>query len=123
MTVDLERVRIFVRPGPTDMRKQINGLAVIAEAVMKQEPFSGNLFLFCSRNRVTLKVLYWDRNGFCLFSKRLERGRFKLPWEQSSGAVHEIEAAELALILEGIDLSGAKRRPRWNPPEIKPPVE
>jgi len=76
MNVDLSQVRIFVRPGVTDMRKQINGLAVIAEAVMNQRPFSGNLFLFCGRSRNVMKVLYWDRNGFCLWMKRLEKDRF-----------------------------------------------
>ena len=66
MTVDLEKVRIFVRPGVTDMRKQINGLSIIVEAEMLQEPFSGNLFLFCGRTKTVLKALYWDRNGFWL---------------------------------------------------------
>ena len=101
----------------------MDGLAGVAREHLKLDPLSGHLMVFFNRRGDVGRILFWDRNGFCLFSKRPERGRFKLPWEQSSGAVHEIEAAELALILEGIDLSGAKRRPRWNPPEIKPPVE
>lgn len=76
MNVDLDKARIFVRPGATDMRKQINGLSIVVEAEMKQEPFSGNLFLFCGRTRTLLKALYWDRNGFWLSLKRLEEGRF-----------------------------------------------
>lgn len=101
MTVDLSRVRIFVRPGKTDMRKQINGLAVLAEAVMHQPPFSGNLFMFCGRNRKVLKVLYWDRNGFCLWMKRLEKDRF--PWPSDDAEATEIDKEQVLLLLRGID--------------------
>lgn len=101
MTVDLERVRIFVRPGVTDMRKQINGLAVIAEAEMQLPPFSGNLFLFCGRTRNVLKVLYWDRNGFCLWMKRLEKDRY--PWPSGDADAREIDRDQILLLLRGID--------------------
>ena len=101
MNVDLGKVRIFVRPGITDMRKQINGLAVIAEAVMNQRPFSGNLFLFCGRSRSVMKVLYWDRNGFCLWMKRLEKDRF--PWPSDDGEAREIDRDQILLLLRGID--------------------
>jgi transposase len=101
MTVDLDHVKILVRPGPTDMRKQINGLAIIAEAEMKLPPFSGNLFLFCGRSRTVLKVLYWHRNGFCLWMKRLEEGRF--PWPSDAGEAREIGHEEVLLLLKGID--------------------
>ncbi len=95
MTVDLDKVRIFVRPGATDMRKQINGLSIIVEAEMKQEPFSGNLFLFCGRTKNVLKVLYWDRNGFWLAMKRLEDGRF--PWPSDPGEAREIDRPQECL--------------------------
>ena len=101
MNIDFERVRIFVRPGTTDMRKQINGLAVIAEALMGQQPFSGNLFLFCGRNRNVLKVLYWDRNGFCLWIKRLEKEKF--PWPSGDTEAREIDREQIRLLLRGID--------------------
>jgi transposase len=101
MTVDLSQVKIFVRPGVTDMRKQINGLAIIAEAVMNQVPFSGNLFLFCGRNRTVMKVLYWDRNGFCLWMKRLEKDRF--PWPSDDVEAKEIDRDQVLLLLRGID--------------------
>jgi transposase len=101
MTVDLDKVRIFVRPGATDMRKQINGLSIIVEAEMKQEPFSGNLFLFCGRTRTVLKVLYWDRNGFWLAMKRLEDGKF--PWPSDSGEAREIDRGQILMLLRGID--------------------
>jgi len=67
MQIDWNNVRIFIKPGVTDMRKQINGLAVITEEEMQQNPLSGHLYMFCSRNRSLLKVLYWDKNGFCLW--------------------------------------------------------
>jgi len=101
MTVDLERVKIFVRPGVTDMRKQINGLAAIAESEMRLPPFTGNLFLFCGRNRKVLKVLYWDRNGFCLWMKRLENDRF--PWPSGDTEAREINRDQILLLLRGID--------------------
>ena len=101
MNIDLGKVRIFVRPGITDMRKQINGLAIIAEAVMEQRPFSGNLFLFCGRSRSVLKVLYWDRNGFCLWMKRLEKDRF--PWPSDDAQAREIDRDQILLLLRGID--------------------
>jgi len=101
MNVNLSEVKIFVRPGVTDMRKQINGLAIIAEAVMKQQPFSGNLFLFCGRTRSVMKVLYWDRNGFCLWMKRLEKEKF--PWPSGDLEAKEIDRDQILLLLRGID--------------------
>lgn len=101
MNVNLGDVKIFVRPGVTDMRKQINGLAIIAEAIMQQQPFSGNLFLFCGRTRTVLKALYWDRNGFCLWSKRLEKAKF--PWPTDDLEAREIDRDQVLLLLRGID--------------------
>ena len=73
---DLSRVPIFIRPGVTDMRKAINGLSIIATEQMEKDPLSGALFLFCNRYRRIMKALYWDRNGFCLWQKKLEKHRF-----------------------------------------------
>jgi transposase len=61
------KVRVFVKPGPTDMRKQINGLSIIVAEELAMDPLDGNLFLFCNKQRRILKVIYWDRNGFCLW--------------------------------------------------------
>lgn len=107
-------VRIFVALEPLDMRKSFDGLASASRHVLHQDPLSGHLFVFFNRARTMMKALYWDRNGYALVAKRLERGRFKLPAPDGSGRV-EMEAMELALILEGIDLAGAKRRARWQP--------
>ena len=69
MRINLNNVRIFIKPGRTDMRKQINGLSSIVENEFKQDPISGSLFLFCGRDRKNLKIIYWDKNGFCLWQK------------------------------------------------------
>ena len=107
-------VRVFVALVATDMRKSFDGLANETRRLLDQDPLSGHLFVFFNRRRTMVKVLYWDRSGFCLVAKRLERSTFHLPGATEGGVV-EVEAAELALILEGIDLGGARRRPRWVP--------
>ncbi len=101
--------RIFVRPGPTDMRKQINGLAVVAEQAMGVNPFDSALFLFCNGERRILKALYWDRTGFCLWMKRLEKHRF--PWPRDAKeAREEIDRERLGLLLAGIDFWAAHEK-------------
>jgi transposase len=108
MLIDISAVAIYVRPGVTDMRKAINGLSVVAAEQMEKDPLSGSLFLFCNRERRNLKCLYWDRNGFCLWQKRLERDRF--PWPQNDQAARQISAEELEMLLDGIDFFRAHRR-------------
>jgi transposase len=107
-------VRVFVATAPCDLRKQFDGIAVMVEQGLRHDPRSGHLYVVFNRRGDQVRILFWDRQGYCLFAKRLECGRFRLPWEQPAvGAAVEMEAAELALILEGIDLRGAKRRKRW----------
>jgi transposase len=109
-------VRIYVAAQPVDLRRSFDGLAAATRAVLAQEPLSGHLFVFFNRAMTLVKILFWDRSGWCLFAKRLEKGTFKLPQERQDGTPgFEVEAAELSLILEGIDLAGARRRPRWKP--------
>jgi transposase len=106
--------RVFLCLAPTDMRKSFDGLAALAVEVVRHNPLSGHLFVFRNRREDRLKVLYWDRTGFCLFYKRLEQGTFRFPrGETPAGETGEIDAAELALILEGIDLNDAARRKRY----------
>jgi transposase len=108
-------VRIYVATAPCDMRKQIDGLSLAVEHALREDPRSGHLFTFFNRRGDHVRILFWDRSGYCLFSKRLEKGVFRLPWKEEVARAHiEMEAAELALILEGIELAGAKRRPRWS---------
>ena len=104
-------VRVFLCAQPTDMRRSFDRLAEMARSVIAQDPFSGHLFVFFNRPRDRVKILFWDRSGFCLYYKRLERGAFRLP--KIEGGCAEVEAAELTLILEGIDLAGSTRRPRF----------
>lgn len=112
MILDLSRLNIFVRPGVTDMRKQINGLSVIAEEDLGKDPFSGSLFLFCNKQRRLLKVLYWDKNGFCLWLKRLEKDRF--PWPVTEEMVKEITLEQLQMLLQGIDFWNAHKQLKYS---------
>jgi transposase len=112
MILDLERIKIYVKPGPTDMRKQINGLAVVAEEEMELDVFSGSLFIFCNRGRKILKALYWDRTGFAMWQKRLEKSRF--PWPETEQKAHEIGIEELKMLLEGIDFWHAHEEVHYN---------
>lgn len=111
-------VRIYVGTAPCDMRKQFDGISLVVEQVLRKDPKSGHLFVVFNKRADQVRVLFWDRHGYCLFGKRLERGRFRPPWERDVvSAMVEMEAAELMLILEGIDLAGARRRSRWSPTE------
>ena len=101
MFPDLDALRLFIRPGFTDLRKAMNGLAVLTEQQMSLDPFSGSIFLFCNRERRLLKALWWDRTGFCLSQKRLEKDRF--PWPESADAVRELSVEQLRMLLSGID--------------------
>ena len=107
-------MRVFVSTSSTDMRKSFDGLVGLVRSVVIQDPMAGHLFVFFNRRRTMMKSIYWDRGGYCLLAKRLVRGTFVLPPANERGVV-ELEASELALILEGIDLTHARRRPRWKP--------
>jgi transposase len=104
-------VRVFLCAEPTDMRRSFDTLAEMTRRVLEEDPLSGHLFVFRSRRADRVKILYWDRGGFALWYKRLETGRFHLP--SAEGKRVELEAAELSLLLEGIDLSGARRHRRY----------
>src|SRR4051794_6041945 len=104
-------VKVFLCAQPTDMRRSFDKLAEMTRAILKADPFSGHLFVFFNRPRDRVKILFWDRSGFCLYYKRLEEGVFHPP--EVAGHSAELESAELALILEGIELDGAKRRKRF----------
>lgn len=101
MIPNLEKTALFVRPGATDMRKQINGLSIIIENDLHIDPFSSSLFLFCNKQKRILKALWWDRNGFCLLQKRLEKDRF--PWPSGEGEARQITSDQLSMLLDGID--------------------
>ena len=107
MIVDLSTVRIFIRPGCTDLRKASNGLTEIVQEGMKQDPFSGSVYMFCNRDRTLLKAVYWDRSGFWLSQKRLEKEKF--PWPHTEEAARELSGQELKMLLAGIDFFKAHK--------------
>lgn len=109
-------VRIFVCLQPADMRRSFDGLAAMAATLLRQDPLSGHLFVFRNRRGDRMKILYWDRDGMALWYKRLEAGVFRFPQHAADGV--EISPADLALVLEGIDVADAKRRKRYvHPPQ------
>jgi transposase len=93
--------RILAYRHPVDMRKSFDGLIALVEHTLREDPLSGSLYVFINRRRNYVKAVYWDRTGFCLFAKRLERGRFMLP-----GGTETFELSEQAfrLLLDGIVL-------------------
>ena len=101
MIFNLAEIPIYIKSGSTDMRKQINGLTIQVQEVMEMDPFSGALFMFCNKQRKLLKIIYWEKNGFWLFLKRLEKDRF--PWPGSSKEVEKLSREELEMLLSGID--------------------
>ena len=101
--------RIFLRRAATDMRNSFDGLSGLVRGEMDQEPMSGDLYVFVNRCRDLVKVLYWDRDGFAVWAKRLERGCFSLPMGQEP----EMDRASLALLLEGVKAEIVFRSPRW----------
>lgn len=109
-------VRIYVATQPVDGRKGIDGLCAVVRNVLGHDPLSGSLFVFFSRRSDRARVLYWDHNGYWLIARRLERGRFHMPWDHADSAASRlIESTHLLLLLDGIDLRGARHRPRWTP--------
>jgi transposase len=106
-------VRIYLCTLPTDMRKSFDGLQSLVRTVFQEDPVDGHLFLFVNRRRDRLKMLWWDRDGLALFYKRLEAGSYQLPSIKNDQQGIEIDAAHLAMLLSGIDVSSAKRRKRY----------
>ena len=104
-------VRVFIARGATDMRKSFDTLAAVVCDIIDEDPQSGHLFVFVNRRRDRMKILWWDRSGYCLLAKRLEHGQFHL-YDQAGDreARYEMRASELSLLLDGIDLRGARRR-------------
>ena len=106
-------VRIWLAVAPADMRCGFDRLAELAGAVTGEDPFSGHLFLFRGRGGDRLKILYWDKDGFALWYKRLEEGVFKLPKIEPGAKSVQLRASELAMMLDGIDLKSIKRVKRY----------
>ena len=112
-------VRIYFATELADMRKGIDGLRAIVEGTLQHDPYGGHLFVFVGKAKDKVKVLFWDRSGFVLYMKRLEKGRFQLPTVDVRRREIIMEPAQLAMLLDGIDLN-ARRLGRWNPPVENP---
>jgi transposase len=95
--------QIYIATGVTDMRKSINGLSILVADQLELNPLTGHLFAFCNRRRDIVKILYWDRNGFCLWHKRLEQDRFQ--WPETERDVLNIQGYELSWLLDGLSLN------------------
>ena len=108
-----QAARIWLATEATDMRCGFDRLAERAKTVIGEDPLSGHLFVFRSRRCDRLKILVWDRDGFVLWYKRLEEGVFKLPRPQDGMRSMELRASELAMVLDGIDVSKLKRVARY----------
>lgn len=109
------RLRVFARCQPTDLRKGFSGLYGLVLTEMDRDPTSGDLYLFVNRRRTQAKVLLWDGTGLCLYSKRLDQGRFSCLWRDSQAPVLQLTKSELDLYLEGCQLVGQEP---LSPPEI-----
>jgi transposase len=108
-----QAARIWLATEATDMRCGFDRLAERVRGVIGQDPLSGHLFVFRSRRADRLKILLWDQDGFVVWYKRLEAGVFKLPRMKEGARSLELRASELAMVLDGIDVSQLKRVPRY----------
>jgi transposase len=104
-----------------DMRNGIDGLRAVVDQTLRKDPYSGHLFVFVGKSKDKVKILFWDRNGFVLYLKRLEQGRFQLPAVRDGQRHVEMDSTQLAMLLDGIDLN-AKRLARWSP-SIESPID
>jgi transposase len=112
MTLLPRGVKVHLALGHTDMRKGIDGLAMLVQAVLRQDPFSGHLFVFRGRKANLIKIVYWDGTGLCLFTKRLEQGVFLWP-PDDPGETVTLSSEQLSMLIDGIDWRAPDRR--WRP--------
>ena len=114
-------VRVYLCTAPCDMRRSFDGLYALVSSTMQLNAFEGHLFVFSNRRKDRIKILYWDRDGFAIWAKRLEEGTYAIPFTGAGGEQRqEITAQELGAILSGIDLTEAKRRKRYRRGNAEP---
>ncbi|MCB9290699.1 MAG: IS66 family insertion sequence element accessory protein TnpB [Lewinellaceae bacterium] len=106
--------RYYLSREPADMRKSFDGLSGLVRQGLSRDPLSGEVFIFLNRRRTMIKILVWDRSGFVIWSKRLERGTFELPSNAQAGASVALSWEELVMILEGVSLNSVHRRKRYS---------
>ncbi len=105
------QVKIWLHAKPTDMRKSFTGLYALAKNQVGEDPLSGHLFVFINRRQTQIKILYFDRSGFCIWAKRLEEGRFN--YNKTAGEKQVLNWLQLKLIIEGIDIKNTRQRKRY----------
>lgn len=101
-------IKVYIAIGSTDMRKSINGLSQMVADNFAMDVFSGNLYAFCNRRRDIIKILFWDRNGFCIWHKRLEKDHFC--WPESQKEVIDIDRNQMSWLLAGLDINSAHKQ-------------
>lgn len=114
-------VRVYLASVAVDLRRGHDGLVGIVRGVWQLNPYDGHLFVFIGKRFDRVKVLFWDRNGFVLYYKRLSRGRFRMPTIPKGAERVELEATMLAMLLDGLDVKQISRPQRWEPPPTHPP--
>lgn len=102
MFFSANNIKVYIALGQTDMRKSIDGLSILVSDKLDLDPFSGHMFVFCNKKKNIIKVLFWDRNGFCLYHKRLEKDRFK--WPASKEEIMTVSTQELAWMMDGLSM-------------------
>ena len=102
-----QSVKVYIATTPLDMRKSFDGMSALVTSDLRIDAYTGDLFVFLNKRGDKVKILYWDRNGFCLWHKRLEQGIFRMPHVKTK--VYKINVSELTLLLEGIDLTDKQR--------------
>ena len=113
-----DTVEVYIAVAPTDMRKGFDTLAAATREIIGKDPLSGHLFVFFNKGRNRVKVLFYDRSGYCLYYKRLEGGQFHFPkYISTDTASLQVHVSDFAMILEGIDLYGARRHKRFQLPD------
>ena len=113
MTLIPPGVKVHLALSYVDMRKGIDGLAMLVQGVLRQDPFSGHLFVFRGRKANLIKIVFWDGTGLCLFTKRLEQGVFLWPSNVEPGGTLALNSEQLSMLIEGIDWRAPERR--WRP--------
>ena len=112
-------VRVYVASAAIDLRRGHDGLCAVVRGQFGFDPYTGHLFVFFGRRLDRCKILFWDRGGFVLYYKRFERGRFRIPRRDPTTSHFEIDATELMMLLDGIDVTTVHRLKMWQPPSRK----
>jgi transposase len=108
-------IKIYMSGTPVDMRRGFDGLSSLVTHSFGRDVFSGHLFIFWGQRRDRVKILFWDRGGYVLYYKRLERGRFRIPCSRAEAPVIEMDGTELSMLLDGIDMTRVRRPRHWQP--------